>query len=71
MQRVGEKLRALRQKHGLTLRELATQLGMSHHSQLGNIEVSKRKPSAELALRIARFFGVSADQLIDDELELD
>ncbi len=71
MKRVGEKLRFLRQKRGVSLRELASKLGFSSHAHLARIERGEKKPSAELALKIARFFGVSADQLIDDELELD
>lgn len=70
MQRFGEKLRVLRNRHGLSYRQLAAQLGVDH-SHLAGIEGSKHKPSADLILKIAKFFGVSTDQLMDDELELD
>ena len=71
MQRFGEKLRILRQKNDISLRELADALGFSSHAHLGRIETSEKKPSAELVLKIARYFDVSTDQLMKDELDLD
>ncbi len=71
MQRFGEKLRTLRQKKGLTLKELTEQLGMSAYSHISKIENGDKKPSLELAFKISRYFGVSLDSLVDDELELD
>ena len=71
MQRFGKKLRILRQKNDVSLRELANQLGFSSHAHLGRIEIGEKKPSAELVLQIARFFDVSTDQLMKDELEID
>ncbi|MFL5806970.1 MAG: helix-turn-helix transcriptional regulator [Roseiflexaceae bacterium] len=35
------------------------------------IETGKRSPSLELAIQIADLFGVSVDQLVRDDLELD
>jgi transcriptional regulator with XRE-family HTH domain len=70
MQRFGEKLRILRQQRGLSYRKLASQLGVVH-SHLAGIEANTHKPSAELVLKIAKFFEVSTDKLMDDELELD
>lgn len=71
MKRFGEKLRLLRQRRGLTLRQLASILDMRAHSQLANIEAGKNMPTAELILKISDFFGVSLDNLMRDELELD
>ena len=71
MERFGEKLRTLRQQKGLTLRQLATMLGHSSHSYVTNLERGERKPSAEMAVKIADLFGVTTDQLLRDELELD
>lgn len=71
MERFGEKLRTLREQRGLTLRELAEALGYPSHGYIGNLESGRRKPTLEMALKIARFFGVSVDQLADDQLELD
>ena len=71
MQQFGEKLRILRQKNDVSLRELANELGFSSHAHLGRIETGEKKPSAELVLKIARYFNVTTDQLMKDELELD
>ncbi|MDM8527402.1 helix-turn-helix transcriptional regulator [Anaerolineales bacterium HSG24] len=71
MERFGEKLRALRKQRGLTMRELAQELGFSTHGYIGSLETGSRKPSLELAFEIATFFEVSVDLLADDELELD
>jgi putative transcriptional regulator len=71
MQRFGEKLRALRQQRGLTLKQLAQAIGHTTHSHISELETGKRRPSLDLALRLARYFDVSLDQLVKDELELD
>ena len=71
MQRFGEKLRTLRLKHGMTVRELAHALGYTAHSHIGEVEQGHQKPSIDFALRISRFFDVTMDQLTKDELEVD
>ena len=70
MERFGEKLRTLRQRRGLTMRALAKELGFTTHGYLGDLESGRAKPSLELALTIADFFGVSVDLLARDEVEL-
>ena len=70
MKRFGEKLRILRERAGLSYRQLAAQLGVAH-SHLAGLEASSHQPSAELILRIAKYFQVTTDQLMDDERELD
>jgi len=69
MQRFGEKLRVLREKRGLTFRQLADELGTAH-SHLVNIETGSRTPSLDLALRIAIYFNVTLDELVRDDREL-
>ena len=71
MQRFGQKLRILRKQRGMTTQKLAIALGLTNHSHISNIEAGRKKPSAELVIRTARFFEVSTDQLLLDELELD
>ncbi len=71
MKRFGEKLRTLRTQRGLTLRELASILGMGAHSHLANIETGKNVPTAELIVKIADYFNVTLDQLMRDEVDLD
>lgn len=71
MQRFGEKLRVLRLKHGLTVRELADALGYASYSHISDMEVGRKKPSLDFAVKVSRFFQVPTDQLVKDELELD
>jgi transcriptional regulator with XRE-family HTH domain len=71
IQRFGTKMRLLRQRHGLTLRELAAELGYAGTGYLSDIEFGKKYPTADLILKVSRFFGVSMDQLAKDELDLD
>jgi len=71
MQRIGEKLRALRKKRGMTLKELAYELNFSSHTYLIAIEQGKKHPSLELVYKIGKIFNVSYDQLLNDDLELD
>ena len=71
MQRFGEKLRTLRQRRGLSVRQLAAQLDISAHSHIAKIETGQSRPSADLILKIARFFEVPIDVLMKDELDLE
>lgn len=70
MQRFGEKLRTLRQRHGMTMRDLAEKLGLGTHGYIGDLESGRRQPSLELALKVAELFGVTVDQLARDDLEI-
>lgn len=55
----------------MTLRDLASALGYSSHTRLSELETGKKKPTAEFVLAVARFFNVTTDQLMKDELDLD
>jgi transcriptional regulator with XRE-family HTH domain len=70
MQRFGEKLHTLRTQKGITLKELAKELGYSTHSYISEIETGKKIPTVDFVLSIARFFGATTDELLKDELEL-
>jgi len=70
MQRFGEKLRALRQKRDLSLRQLGDILGV-YHNHVAQLEAGKRIPNAAMILKIADLFGVSTDLLMRDELALE
>ena len=70
MSRIGEKLRTLRQRQGLTSRELGSILGVSN-AYIIQIENGQRRPSIDLVARMSRFFNIPADILIKDELDLD
>lgn len=57
------ELREFRLKAGLSIRKFADLLSNSlivHHSTLTNIEVGKRLPGRDLALRIEEVTGISA-----------
>lgn len=71
MKEFGTKLRVLRQKHGLTLKELATRLGYETHSYLSEIESAKKRPTADLVLKVSRLFEVSTDSLLKDEISIE
>jgi transcriptional regulator with XRE-family HTH domain len=58
-------------RHGLTLRKLAEEFGMTVHTNITLIENGKREPNLRLVLQVARYFNVSTDVLLDDERELD
>ena len=70
-QRFGEKLRTLRRRRGLTLKELARECGFTSHSYISAIEFGKKQPSIELVVKIAKLFNVTTDQLLLDEMEID
>ena len=70
IKRFGEKLHTLRTSRGLTLKELAHQLGHVAHGYISELEAGKKLPSVELALSVAYLFGISTDELLKDELEL-
>jgi transcriptional regulator with XRE-family HTH domain len=70
MERFGEKLRTLRKQHGLTLAQLGSELDV-HNTYVSQMERSKSTPNAAMILKIARYFDVTTDQLMKDELELD
>lgn len=70
MDRFGEKLSVLRKRRGLTLRQLGEMLEV-HHTYVSQIEKGKTTPNARMIIKIANIFGVTADQLMRDELELD
>jgi transcriptional regulator with XRE-family HTH domain len=71
IQRFGTKLRILRKRQDMTLRELAAALGYAGTGYLSDIEFGKKYPTADLILKVSRLFGVPMDQLAKDELDLD
>ncbi|HEU4782795.1 MAG TPA: helix-turn-helix transcriptional regulator [Ktedonobacterales bacterium] len=53
---VANRLRELRQEHGLTQEQLAADLEVTRHTILA-LEVGRYVPSIELALRLAAYFN--------------
>jgi transcriptional regulator with XRE-family HTH domain len=70
IERFGQKLHSLRTQRGLTLKDLASSLGLVAHGYISEIESGKKMPSIEFVLGVARLFQVSTDQLLKDELEV-
>ena len=61
---ISEKLKMLRDRHGLTLDELAERTGLSR-SALSNYETNESKEVSQFALvTLAKFYGVSTDYLL-------
>jgi transcriptional regulator with XRE-family HTH domain len=71
LQRFPEKLRTLRQRHGMTQRQLATELGITTQVYISDLESGKRRPGTELVYKIAHLFGVTMEQLVDDALDVE
>lgn len=63
MQRFGEKLRTLRQRHGITQMRLAAEFGFSTNTYIGLIEHGKKQPSLTFVIRIADLFDVTIDSV--------
>lgn len=70
MKRFGEKLRTLRERRKLSLRQLGDMLGVSKN-YVWNMEKGKKTPNAAMILKIADVFGVTPNQLMLDDQELD
>lgn len=58
------KLKYLRESHGLTTRQLGEQLDIDHTTVTG-YETGRRQPDIEMLKKLAVFFNVSADYLLD------
>ncbi|MGN7299750.1 helix-turn-helix domain-containing protein [Ferdinandcohnia sp. SAFN-114] len=59
----GERIRQLRKEKGLSLKELADDLGIAF-TTLGNYEREEREPNFNTFEQIADYFGVSIDFLL-------
>ena len=73
VERLGEKLRAIRLRAGLSTDAMAARLGKTkpgRRSRVSEWETSKRTPPLSIILRYARFADISTDVLLDDTLDL-
>lgn len=59
----GEKLADLRKDCHLDQKELAKELGVSHHT-ISSYERGRSQPNHEMLVKIARYFDVSLDYLL-------
>ena len=60
------QVRALRMKKGMAQGELAEAMGVSRQT-INSIENERYTPSLPLALALARFFGVTVEEMFDDQ----
>lgn len=60
---IGERIRDLRIKHGLSQPALCREIDYSSHNTLGNIELGKNVPDPMHITNIATFFGVTEEWL--------
>ena len=67
MERFGEKLRLLRERRGLSIRQLAAMLDIHSHSHIVNLEANRKQPSVDLILKVCAVFHVSPNQLMLDD----
>ncbi len=70
LKRFGEKLKALRLSKGLTLRQFAGSVGYRAYGYISELEAGKKTPTVEFVLSVSRYYGISTDELMKDEIEL-
>src|SRR6266487_4687012 len=68
---LGDKLRYLRQRQGMTQVELARQLSLTSYTHVTKLEAGQRGPSLDLLVRIAYVFGVTTDYLLHDTIPVE
>jgi transcriptional regulator with XRE-family HTH domain len=72
-EKLGGKLRAIREHKGWTLDQMAEAVGRTEASRRARVyewEEGTRQPDLLTLLAYARIAGISTDVLIDDDLEL-
>ena len=71
--RLGEKLRQIRDALGLSQTEMLRRLGFEDdiwYTQISSYELGRREPPLIILLQYARIAGVCLEVLADDELDL-
>ena len=63
---IGEKIRSLRLKLGLTQEELAEKIGVTRQA-LSKWEVNAALPDTKNVVALAKLFGVTADYLLCED----
>lgn len=70
MNKTQNRLKALRESNGLTLRKLEEYTGITN-STLSAIENGNRRMNIRVAIKLAKYFNVSIDYLVGLENTLD
>lgn len=60
---IGERMKSLREQHGLSQAALANAIGIAQ-SSIGNYERGSRIPDSETIIALAKFFDVTSDYLL-------
>lgn len=60
---IGPRLRAVRERRGVTLADVSCATGISP-STLSRIETGRRKPTLEMVLQLAKEYGLALDKLV-------
>jgi putative transcriptional regulator len=60
------KVRVLRARQNLAQAQLAEEMGVSRQT-INSIENERYTPSLPLALALARYFGVTVEEMFDDQ----
>jgi len=63
---VKNRVRPLRTERGLAQGQLADALGVSRQT-INSIENDRYTPSLPLAIALARYFGVTVEEMFDDQ----
>ena len=69
MKRFGEKIRTLRQQHGLTQLEMSNALNIDR-THLSDLERGKKLPHGIMILKFVEFFDVTPNDLMLDDIDL-
>ena len=63
---LGTKLKQLRKEKGVTQIQFAADLRVSN-ATVAYYEINKRQPNLEMLVKIAKYFDVTTDFLLDNE----
>lgn len=70
MEQFGNKLKILLNKHKMQSKELSYVLGLSQ-VYISNLLNGTRKPSLDVIIKIAGYFNIRLDRLINDNVDLE
>ena len=63
----GLRLKAIRKFYGYTQREVAEGIGISDEKSIRNWENGKQLPGIDNAVNLAKFYGMSVGEILEDE----
>jgi transcriptional regulator with XRE-family HTH domain len=66
LEKLAQRLKQYRERHGYTLEELAEKVGYSNRSSVKRLETGESKPSIEVLARLSKVYGCSLQDLIGD-----